>query len=153
MSVRYGFRGMDDFHTMPGYLIRRAQQVSSALFAMECAAFDLTSVQYAALSAIGRNPGVDATRLSALISFDRSTLGDVLERMETKNWVARTSSASDRRIKVLSLTPVGQSLLDQVQPAVRRVQDRLLAPFAPAERDQVIALLSRLADALPGAAG
>jgi DNA-binding MarR family transcriptional regulator len=142
---------MDDFHVMPGYLIRRAQQVSSALFATECAAFDLTSVQYASLSAISRNPGVDATRLSALIAFDRSTLGDVLERMETKGWILRTPSATDRRIKLLSLTPAGQTLLDQVQPAVRRVQERLLAPFAPEEREQVIAVLGRLADALPDA--
>ena len=140
---------MDDYHTMPGYLIRRAQQVSSALFAIECGTFDLTSVQYAALSAVSRNPGVDATRLSALIAFDRSTLGDVLERMEAKGWILRSPSATDRRIKLLSLTPAGQDLLDQVQPAVRRVQDRLLAPFAPPEREQVIAVLARLADALP----
>ncbi len=138
---------MDDFHAMPGYLIRRAQQISSALFAQETAGFDLTSVQYAALSAIARNPGVDATRLSALISFDRSTLGDVLERMEAKGWIVRRPTQADRRVKLLGLSPEGQNLLDQVQPAVRRVQERLLAPFAPAERALVIDMLTRLGDA------
>jgi DNA-binding MarR family transcriptional regulator len=137
----------DDFRTMPGYLIRRAQQISSALFAQETAGLDLTSVQYAALSAISRNPGLDATRLSALISFDRSTLGDVLERMETKHWIHRVPSSEDKRIKLLSLSPAGQVLLDAVQPAVRRVQQRLLAPFSPAERATVIDILSRLGDA------
>jgi DNA-binding MarR family transcriptional regulator len=138
---------VDDFHAMPGYLIRRAQQISSALFAQETAGFDLTSVQYAALSAIARNPGVDATRLSALISFDRSTLGDVLERMEAKGWIVRRPTQADRRVKLLGLSPEGQNLLDQVQPAVRRVQERLLAPFAPAERALVIDMLTRLGDA------
>jgi DNA-binding MarR family transcriptional regulator len=137
----------DDFRTMPGHLIRRAQQVSAALFAQETAGLDLTSVQYAALSAISRNAGVDATRLSALISFDRSTLGDVLERVEAKGWVRRLPSPGDRRVKLLSLTPAGQSLLEAVQPAVRRVQQRLLAPFAPAERKRVIEMLTRLCDA------
>lgn len=75
---------MVEFTTMPGHLIRRAQQVSIAIFAEECAGLDLTSVQYAALSAIGAHPGVDATRLSTLIAFDRSTIGDVLERLESK---------------------------------------------------------------------
>ena len=44
----------DGLLDMPGHLIRRAQQISTALFAEECAAFDLTSVQYAALAAIRR---------------------------------------------------------------------------------------------------
>ena len=60
---------MNDLYTKPGHLIRRAHQISSALFAEECGAFDLTSVQYAALVAIRTNPGVDATRLSSLIAF------------------------------------------------------------------------------------
>ncbi len=81
---------MDDFHDMPGHLIRRAHQISTAQFAEECAGFDLTSVQYAALVAIKANPDVDATRLSALIAFDRSTIGGVLERLEAKGFVSHS---------------------------------------------------------------
>ena len=51
---------------MPGHLIRRVHQVSTAYFAEECGP-DLTAVQYAALVAIGAHPGIDATRLSQLI--------------------------------------------------------------------------------------
>ena len=43
---------MRDLHAKPGHLIRRVQQLSSALFAEECAVFDLTSVQYAALERV-----------------------------------------------------------------------------------------------------
>ena len=53
---------MMKLYGMPGHLIRRAQQVSTALFAEECGEFGLTSVQYAALAAIHENPDVDATR-------------------------------------------------------------------------------------------
>jgi DNA-binding MarR family transcriptional regulator len=137
---------LDDVYRMPGHLIRRVQQISTALFAEECAGFDLTSVQFAALVAIQANPMVDATRLSALIAFDRSTLGDVLERLETKGWVVRTPSATDRRVKLLSLSRDGVLLLRRVQPAVARVQDRLLAPLPPADRTAILRLLGRLAD-------
>jgi len=137
---------MDELYQMPGHLIRRAQQISTALFADECAAFDLTSVQYAALYAIGANPDVDATRLSALIAFDRSTIGDVLERMEAKGWIVRTPSPSDGRVKLLRLSPDGAALLCEVRPAVRRVQDRLLAPLASRDRDTMVRLLSQLAE-------
>jgi DNA-binding MarR family transcriptional regulator len=136
---------MEELYEMPGHLIRRAQQISTALFTDECGAFDLTSVQYAALCAIKAYPNVDATRLSALIAFDRSTIGDVVERLESKGWISRRSSLQDRRIKLLRLSPAGTKLLVQVGPAVRRVQERLLAPLAPRDRAIVIRLLAQLA--------
>ena len=136
----------DAFATMPGHLIRRAQQISTALFAEECGAFDLTAVQFAALSAVAAHPDVDATRLSALIAFDRSTLGDVLERLEAKGWVSRHGSADDRRVKLLRCTAAGAALLQAVAPAVARVQERLLEPLAPRDRAAMLRLLGQLAD-------
>lgn len=134
-------------YTMPGHLIRRVHQISTALFAEECAAFGLTSVQYAALMALRSNPGADATRLSALIAFDRSTIGGVLDRLEIKGWVRRDPSPTDRRIKLLSLTPDGEALLDLVAQAVDRVQQRLLEPLTPIDRSAVVRLLKQIASA------
>ncbi|UFN48997.1 MarR family transcriptional regulator [Roseomonas sp. OT10] len=137
---------LDELYALPGHLIRRVQQISTALFAEECGSFDLTSVQYAALVAIQAVPEVDATRLSALIAFDRSTLGDVLERLETKGWVARAPSRQDRRVKRLTLTPEGMRVVREVEPGMRRVQERLLAPLAPEEGEALVRLLARIAD-------
>src|SRR3954453_1697974 len=133
-----------DFHSLPGYLVRRTQQISTALFAEECANYDLTSVQYAALVAIGLHPQIDATRISRLISLDRSTLGDVLERIEAKGWVVRTASPADRRVKLLSLSNKGKKLIADVESAVLRVQERLLEPLNPSERKTFVSLLSKL---------
>jgi len=137
---------MNDLYSMPGHLIRRAHQISSALFAEECGAFDLTSVQYAALVMIRDNPDVDATRLSSLIAFDRSTIGDVLERLEGKGWIVRSPSPHDRRVRLLRLSPEGEEVLRSVEPAVRRVQERLLAPLAPRDRTAMTRLLAQLVD-------
>ena len=137
---------MEKLYAMPGHLVRRAHQISTALFSDECAAFDLTSVQYAALHAIAQHKLVDATRLSALIAFDRSTIGDVLERMESKGWIERIPSETDRRVKLVQLSPAGRRLLERVGPAVQRVQERLLAPLAQADRETFLRLLSQLAE-------
>ena len=149
MSVNKAIEGVEawgeSLYAMPGHLIRRAHQISTALFAEECAVFDLTSVQYAALVAIKAHPGVDATRLSHLIAFDRSTLGDVLERLAAKGWVVRAASPTDRRVKLLRLTQQGDGLLRQVQSSVRRVQERLLEPLSPGDRTTMLRLLGQLA--------
>ncbi len=139
-------RVRESFSQLPGHLIRRVHQVSTAYFAEECGG-DLTAVQYAALVAIESHPGIDATRLSQVIYFDRSTIGDVLDRIESKGWIVRESTADDRRIKLLTLSPAGQDVLRQVAPAIRRVQERLLAPLTSSEAKTMIRLLIKMADA------
>jgi MarR family transcriptional regulator, lower aerobic nicotinate degradation pathway regulator len=136
--------GLAALQEMPGHLVRRAHQVSTALFAEECRDFDLTSVQFAALFVLRAAGELDATRLAELIAFDRSTIGDVIERLELKGWIARIGSRHDTRIKLIRLTPRGSALLRRVEPAVKRVQQRLLEPFSSSERPGVLMLLKRL---------
>src|SRR6201987_2513310 len=102
---------MDAVYTAPGYLFRRMQQIAVAIFMEECRSFELTPVQYAALVAIRTHPGIDATRLSAVIAFDRSTLGNVIERLEAKELIERKPAAQDKRVKLLYLTKLGVALL------------------------------------------
>ena len=89
---------------------------------------------------------MDATRLSTLIAFERSTIGDVLEHLEGKGWIIRSPSTNDRRVKLLRLTPEGEDVLQRVEPAVRRVQERLLAPLAPTDRTTIVRLLAQLSE-------
>jgi len=137
---------MDAVYTAPGYLFRRMQQIAVAIFVEECKAFDLTPVQYAALVAIHTHPGIDATRLSAVIAFDRSTLGNVIERLETKALIERQPLPGDKRVKLLYLTKAGAALLRAIAPAVDRAQLRMLQPLKPADRKMLMALLSQLVD-------
>jgi DNA-binding MarR family transcriptional regulator len=137
---------MDAVYTAPGYLFRRMQQIAVSIFVEECRAFDLTPVQYAALIAIHTHPGIDATRLSAVIAFDRSTLGNVIERLETKGLIERKSDSRDKRIKLLTITRQGASLLRDIMPSVDRAQARMLQPLKPSDRKTLLALLTQLVD-------
>jgi MarR family transcriptional regulator, lower aerobic nicotinate degradation pathway regulator len=137
---------MDVVYTAPGYLFRRMQQIAVAIFMEECRSFDLTPVQYAALVAIRTHPGIDATRLSAVIAFDRSTLGNVIERLEAKELIERKPAAQDRRVKLLYLTKPGVALLRDIIPAVDRAQARMLQPLKATDRKALMALLSQLVD-------
>jgi MarR family transcriptional regulator, lower aerobic nicotinate degradation pathway regulator len=137
---------MDAVYTKPGYLFRRMQQIAVAIFVEECRAYELTPVQYAALVAIQTHPGIDATRLSAVIAFDRSTLGNVIERLEAKQLIERKPSREDRRVKLLYLTRAGVALLRDIMPSVDRAQARMLQPLKPADRMTLMALLTQLVD-------
>ena len=137
---------MEAVYGAPGYLFRRMQQIAVSIFMEECRAFDLTPVQYAALVAIHTHPGIDATRLSAVIAFDRSTLGSVIERLQAKDFVERKPAPEDKRIKLLYLTKPGAAILKDIIPAVDRAQARMLEPLKPADRKTLTALLEQLVD-------
>ena len=137
---------MDAVYTAPGYLFRRMQQIAVAIFVEECRNFDLTPVQYAALIAIHTHPGIDATRLSAVIAFDRSTLGNVIERLEAKKLIERKASAGDKRVKLLTLTRSGATLLRDIMPSVERAQARMLEPLKITDRKTLMTLLAQLVD-------
>ncbi|MFZ2155517.1 MAG: MarR family transcriptional regulator [Bradyrhizobium sp.] len=137
---------MDAVYDAPGYLFRRMQQIAVSIFVEECRAYDLTPVQFAALVAIHTHPGIDATRLSAVIAFDRSTLGNVIERLESKGHIERKPSPGDKRIKLLYLTREGAALLRDIMPSVDRAQARMLQPLKPADRKTLLTLLTQLVD-------
>ena len=135
---------MEEIYARPGHLIRRAQQIAVAIFMEETAGFDVTPVQYAALVAIRENPDVDATRLSALIAFDRSTLGRVLDLLERKGLILRRGDGNDRRVKLLRVTEEAVRRLAAMAPGVERAQQRILGPLPPGERARFMRSLERV---------
>ena len=137
---------IDAVYAAPGYLFRRMQQIAVSIFMEECKAFDLTPVQYAALIAIHTHPGIDATRLSAVIAFDRSTLGSVIERLQAKDYIERKPAPEDKRIKLLYLTKSGAAILREIIPAVERAQARMLEPLKAADRKALMGLMAQLVD-------
>jgi DNA-binding MarR family transcriptional regulator len=133
-----------DFQHAPGHLIRRAHQVAVALFMEETAGFDVTPVQFAILNALLEDPGEDQVTLAAKVAFDAATFGSVITRLEARGWVRREPDAGDRRRKLLWVTPQGSEVAQKMKRSVGRVQQRILDPLDPREREQLVALLDRL---------
>ena len=133
-----------DVATAPGHLIRRAQQIAVAIFAERLAAAEITPVQFAILNALSDTPDIDQVTLAKRVAFDPATSGSVIGRLEAKGWLARQSHATDRRRKLLVVTPAGLQALAGMQTAVADVQFQILAPLNADEQKQFLALLTRL---------
>lgn len=107
---------------------------------------DLTPVQYAALVAVIRYPGVEATRLAILIYFDRATIGGVIQRLVNKGLVRREPSKVDRRVKELYATPSGAALIPAIADRIERIQQRLLESFSEEDKSLFLRLLNHFVD-------
>jgi DNA-binding MarR family transcriptional regulator len=133
-----------EIDSLPGYNIRRLQQIAVAIFLEETQGFGITPVQYAALQAVGLEPRIDQRTLARTIGFDTSTIGSVIDRLESRGLMQRNAHPEDRRVRLLTITPDGQQLLDDAEASVQRAQERMLQPLAPEQRPVFMDMLRTL---------
>jgi len=133
-----------EVNAAPGHLIRRAHQISVAIFNDHLAAAEVTPVQFAILNALQNKPGVDQITLAKHVAFDPATSGSVIGRLESKGWVERRADEADRRRKLLVLTPEGLQALQGMIAAVSAVQAEILAPLPPQDQAHFMRLVTQL---------
>jgi DNA-binding MarR family transcriptional regulator len=132
--------GLDD---RPGFLIRRAHQISQAVFVEECESLDITATQFGIMSVLARFGALDQIGIARALGFDRSTTGLVVKLLEDRALIVRTPHPTDRRRHVLRLTAAGEKLRRRAEPLVDRVRDRLIGLFTPAQAATFMTLLDK----------
>lgn len=130
---------------MPGHLIRRLNQHSTAVFLnrLKDLGHDITPVQFSALITLADHPGLDQATLAGLIAYDRATMGGVVKRLEQKKLIRRETNDEDRRAFRLMLTPAGKALVDDITPVVVSLQDDIVSHLTESERVTFVKLMQR----------
>lgn len=126
-----------------GHLIRRAQQRHAALWQEQVSA-EVSSVQFAALAVLERLPGASQSELGAELDLDRSTIADIVARLERRGVIDRTPHESDRRRYALRLTPAGHDELGRLRPFVDAANATLTAALNVSELSTLRILLKRI---------
>lgn len=145
-----GERPVRDIDDMPGHLVRRFHQIAVAIFHAEVGktGCDLTPVQYAALTKVRPNAGIDQATLAGLIAYDRTTITGVVDRLMQKGLVERMVSDRDRRARVLRITEEGLRVLQEVEPAVEKAQRIMLDGLTGDEAEEFLRLLRKATTAV-----
>jgi DNA-binding MarR family transcriptional regulator len=130
-----------ELNALPGHCARRLQQIAVAIFMQEAGESGVTPVQFAVLQALAAQAGIDQRTLAGVVSFDTSTIGGVIDRLEARGLLTRSHSDGDRRVRLLHLTPEGEAMLAQLTPSMQRTQKRILEPLQAAERKEFMRML------------
>jgi DNA-binding MarR family transcriptional regulator len=130
-------------YARPGFLLRRAHQISAAVFEDECRALQLTPAQFGVLTVLGAHPGLGQSSLARALGFDKVTVLRVLRGLEARGLVSRLPDGSRRNVAV-SLTEAGLTLLQQAGAPAERAYRRLMGPLDRAQQQQLIGLLQLL---------
>jgi MarR family transcriptional regulator, lower aerobic nicotinate degradation pathway regulator len=143
--------GVQALYKRPGFLLRRAHQISVSLF-MEETGRDLatTTTQYGVLVILQAWEGLDQIGLSKKVGLDRSTTGLVVKKLEKEGLIVRVEDPKDHRRKIIVLTARGERKLESLRGPAARAQDIALSPFKNDEAEQFLELLEKFVNHFNG---
>jgi DNA-binding MarR family transcriptional regulator len=136
----------------PIHLLRLSLQRMTDLFQRE-APDGLTLRQFVLLLAAHQHPGATQTDLVGLTGIDRSTVGDMLDRLVKRGLIRRKRSGDDQRANAIHVLPPGEAALAAAMPAAASAQDAFLAPVPAELRAAFMKQLRRVAGVNEGANG
>ena len=132
-----------------GLLTRRWRQVMDKEF-KSAGLTDATWRPLLHLSMLG--DGVRQKDLAVSIGIEGPSLVRLIETLVTKGLIQRSENGTDRRVKLLRLTPEGQLVVARIREIVATLENELLCSFSDSEISQfgefIISLKSTVNDVL-----
>ncbi|MGE0740801.1 MAG: MarR family winged helix-turn-helix transcriptional regulator [Hyphomonadaceae bacterium] len=126
------------------HLLHRAEQLATDRF-MQLVGDSVTLRQFAVLAAIAEAPGLSQADLVRATGIDRSTLAEMITRMDKRSWVTRTASAVDARAVSLRLAPTGAQILVASTQHARAADAAILDLLPRTKRRTFVNTLMKLA--------
>lgn len=111
---------------------------------------DLTFAQVSALLAIRDFPEqkISLKELEKILHVAQSTTAGIINRLEQKGLVTGFGDSSDKRIKLVQMTPLGETYCREAEQNMKKAEERLLSGLTDTERSIFKSLLQKVRDTL-----
>jgi len=130
--------------TSASHLLHRAEQLAADRFT-QLVGVNITLRQFAVLVAIAESPGLSQNDLVRATGIDRSTLADMMNRMQKRGWIERTVSRADARAHSVHLAAAGSAILAASTQHARAADAAILDLLARTKRKSFLNTLVKLA--------
>ncbi|MFD0899394.1 MarR family winged helix-turn-helix transcriptional regulator [Actinomadura sediminis] len=137
---------LDRLHRLPTWLISQAYAHGHRLLSDAFAATGSRGYHYRLLTALEQLGPASQAELGRRTGIDRSDVVAALNELAAERLVERATDPDDRRRNIVTVTPDGVRRLEHLDTVVSGVQDELLAPLSPADRDRLVGLLARVVE-------
>ena len=108
--------------------------------------YDVSPMQCRTLTYLHEAEGeVNQKQLERHLMVKPSTVNGIVDRLEEKEMLRRTTSKTDGRCRILELTDQGMQFYDNFTAVVRQVNTRLERDFTDEEKKLLLSLLMRVA--------
>src|ERR1700682_2736755 len=134
-----------------GFLVRLLDTRVHLLYEQLTAQNDITPRQFGVLLTLYQRGTLTLTELAGQIRVDRSTLGEMINRMAERSLISKRNNGSDRRSAEVLLAPAGRNALLAIVSGAARLQGALLAPLPTEERAHFMRCMKLIAEPAPAA--
>ncbi|GFE20977.1 MarR family winged helix-turn-helix transcriptional regulator [Streptomyces nigrescens] len=130
---------------LPSWLLGRAAARGHRLVADALAAEGMRMMHHAVLSAVAELGPVSQAELGRTLAIDPKDMVAIVNDLQKDGLVTRTPDPNDRRKNAVEISADGRRRLRRTQQLGDEANAELTATLTPAEREQLIALLTRIA--------
>ncbi|WP_146588367.1 MarR family winged helix-turn-helix transcriptional regulator [Puniceibacterium confluentis] len=133
-----------------GFLLNDLARLMRSTFEheIEAAAIPVTPSEARVLAHMSRCGAVQQTQLACILGVAPMSLSAFIDRLEAGGLVARRPDPSDRRAKLVTLTPAAEPVLDQIAQAGARARACATSGIDAAELDRFRKTACRIRDSL-----
>ncbi|WP_028046423.1 MarR family winged helix-turn-helix transcriptional regulator [Cellulomonas sp. URHE0023] len=129
---------------LPSWLLTQTAAHAHRLIVERLSAIGARGYDYRVLASLDEHGPTSQAELGRGTGIHLSDMVGCLNDLEAAGYVERSPDPADRRRNVVTITPAGRARMERLGTEAALVQDDLLAPLSPDERDQLAALLARL---------
>ncbi|MEH6519557.1 MAG: MarR family transcriptional regulator [Halioglobus sp.] len=133
---------LDSF--LPSVIRNLAEGITGNMSQNYTGDLQLTVTEWRILLQLASAQSLTATQIVEYTAMEKSKVSRALTSLEQRDFLVRTASEEDHRIKTLSLTPTGQKLYNNIVPRVLDWEKQLLDGFEIGEYRDLLYLLSKL---------
>jgi DNA-binding MarR family transcriptional regulator len=144
MPKRTTTRGASWLDQSPTHLVHRVAQCAAEIFGPQAKDHDLTPRQVAVLTTVAHNEGLSQTGIVERTGIDRSTLADIVRRLQRKGLLQRRRLEKDTRTYAVKLTDEGRRVLRTTELLAKSVDEQILAALPAKDRLTFIAALQAI---------
>lgn len=129
---------------LPYRLSVTSNLVSDLIASTYHALFGLSIPEWRLVTILAEQSSISQFGLCAAAHMDKVTISRAAIRLVERGLVCRSPNPGDKRSHLLTLTPAGRVLYDQVVPKALMMEDALISGFSQSEVAQLMDLLWRL---------
>ncbi len=105
---------------------------------------DITIEQWLVLNVINENESINQIQIGEQLVKDKPTISRMVNQLENKGFIIKTTSSTDSRSTELSISKKGKTLINELYPIIEKIRFLGLSELSKNEKENIEITLEKI---------